>query len=41
MTEVFNRDLESTKRSTFELWGYRSWTEKVAERVLLPIKSQL
>ena len=41
MTGVFERDLESAKRYTYETWGNRPWTEKLAERVLLPIKSQL
>ncbi|MGY0798730.1 phospholipase D-like domain-containing protein [Lysobacter sp. A286] len=41
MTRVFERDLESSKRYTYQTWQERPWTEKIAERVLLPIKSQL
>ncbi|MGH8085827.1 MAG: phospholipase D-like domain-containing protein [Lysobacter sp.] len=41
MTRVFERDLQPTKRYTYEIWQNRPWTEKLAERVLLPIKSQL
>ncbi|MGY0619389.1 phospholipase D-like domain-containing protein [Lysobacter sp. A378] len=41
MTRAFERDLESSKRYTYQTWQERPWTEKIAERVLLPIKSQL
>ena len=41
MTGVFEKDLESSKRYTHEMWLDRSWKEKIAERVLLPIRSQL
>lgn len=41
MTRVFERDLEPTSRYTYQDWRTRPWTDRVAERVLLPIKSQL
>jgi cardiolipin synthase len=41
MTRMFERDLQPTKRYTYEIWQNRPWTQKLAERVLLPIKSQL
>ena len=41
MTGVFEKDLKSSKRYTHEMWLDRSWKEKIAERVLLPIRSQL
>ncbi len=41
MSAVFERDLEPTKRVTYELWRRRPFKEKFAEHVLRPIKSQL
>ena len=41
MTKVFERDLKPTRRYTYEIWRNRPLTEKLAERLLLPIKSQL
>jgi cardiolipin synthase len=41
MTQVFERDLASSVRYTYERWRKRSWGQKAAELVLLPIKSQL
>ena len=41
MTAVFERDLANAKPYTHEQWLARPWREKLAERVLLPIKSQL
>ncbi|KGO99378.1 phospholipase D-like domain-containing protein [Novilysobacter defluvii] len=41
MTRVFERDLERSKPYTYEQWLSRPWRERIAERVLLPIKSQL
>lgn len=41
MTGVFERDLERSKPYTYEQWLSRPWRERIAERVLLPIKSQL
>lgn len=41
MTAVFEKDLKPTKRYTYDLWQNRPWQDKLAERVLLPIKSQL
>jgi cardiolipin synthase len=41
MTEVFERDLASSVRYTYERWRNRSWGQKAAEVVLLPIRSQL
>jgi cardiolipin synthase len=41
MTEVFERDLAASVRYTYERWRNRSWGQKAAEVVLLPIRSQL
>jgi len=41
MTAVFEQDLQPTKRYTYEMWQQRPLKEKVAEIVLIPIKSQL
>lgn len=41
MTEVFEQDLGRSKPYTYEQWLSRPWRERIAERVLLPIKSQL
>ena len=41
MTRVFNDDLKHTKRYTYEVWEKRPLKEKLIERFVLPIKSQL
>ena len=41
MTAVFEQDLERAEPYTYEQWLSRPWRERIAERVLLPIKSQL
>lgn len=41
MTEIFEQDLKPTKRYTYEMWKKRPFKVKFAEKVLLPIKSQL
>jgi cardiolipin synthase len=41
MTRVFERDLESSARRTLQSWQKRSAGEKLAELMLLPIRSQL
>ena len=41
MTEVYEADLQRAKPYTYADWQNRPWTEKLAEKVLLPIKSQL
>ena len=41
MTEVFEKDLKDSTPYDFLQWQQRSWLEKVAEVILIPIKSQL
>ena len=41
MTDVFEQDLRTSTRFTFEQWCARSAFQKFAETVLLPIRSQL
>lgn len=41
MTEVFENDLKSGKRYTYETWEQRSMKEKFLEIFVIPIKSQL
>jgi cardiolipin synthase len=41
MTVVFERDLLPTRRYTYETWKERPLKEKLAEKLLLPLKSQL
>ena len=41
MTEVFDRDMKTTERYTYDTWKNRSWKEKFVEKFILPIKSQL
>jgi cardiolipin synthase len=41
MSEVFEEDLKASTPYDFSRWQQRSWMEKVAEVVLIPIKSQL
>jgi cardiolipin synthase len=38
---VFEHDLESGKRYTYETWQKRPMKEKFIEKFVLPIKSQL
>ena len=41
MTAVFEADLKPTKLYTYALWQDRPLKEKLSEKILLPIKSQL
>jgi len=41
MTAVFEQDLKQAEQYSYERWQARPWRERIAERVLLPIKSQL
>jgi cardiolipin synthase len=41
MTAVFEQDLGHARRYTYESWKKRPWTEKFAEKFILPLKSQL
>ncbi len=41
MTRVFEDDLKHTKRYTYETWAARPLKDKLIERFVLPIKSQL
>jgi cardiolipin synthase A/B len=41
MTEVFEEDLKVANPYDFARWEARPWTQKVAEIVLIPIRSQL
>ena len=41
MTVVFERDLVPTKRYTYEMWAQRPLKEKLFEKFVLPLKSQL
>ena len=41
LTDVFEQDLIPTIRYTYERWRQRPFSQKVAEVVLQPIKSQL
>lgn len=41
MTAVFEQDLGRAEPYSYEQWRARPWRERIAERVLLPIKSQL
>ncbi|HTL14973.1 MAG TPA: cardiolipin synthase B, partial [Thermomonas sp.] len=41
MTEVFEADLKPTVRYTYETWKARPLKEKLFERFILPLKSQL
>jgi cardiolipin synthase len=41
MTAVFEADLGPTLRYTYEAWTHRPLREKLAEKILWPIKSQL
>jgi cardiolipin synthase len=41
MTEVFEADLVPTVRYTYEMWARRPLKQKIIERLLVPIKSQI
>lgn len=41
MTEVFERDLKLASAYTLDSWEKRPWTEKLAELVVFPVRSQL
>ena len=41
MTEVFEADLKPTKQYTYQTWKKRPLKEKLFERFILPVKSQL
>lgn len=41
MTEVFEQDLKPTQRYTYETWKNRPLKDKLYEKFVLPIKSQL
>jgi cardiolipin synthase len=41
MTAVFAADLARARPYTYAMWQQRPLREKLAEKVLLPIKSQL
>ena len=41
MTAVFEADLALGKPYTYESWNSRPWTEKFAEKFILPLRSQL
>ena len=41
MTSVFEQDLELASPYTLDQWTQRPWTERLAEIIVLPIRSQL
>jgi cardiolipin synthase len=41
MTDVFDQDLKLSTNYSLQMWRDRPWSEKAAEVVLIPIKSQL
>jgi cardiolipin synthase len=41
MTEVFEGDLKPTRRYTYQTWQKRPLKEKLFEKFILPLKSQL
>ncbi|MEO5828170.1 MAG: phospholipase D-like domain-containing protein, partial [Luteimonas sp.] len=41
MTQVFEQDLGKAKGYTYETWKKRPWTEKLVEKIILPLRSQL
>ena len=41
MTTVFEGDLHKSNPYTYAMWKSRSWKEIIAEKLILPIKSQL
>ncbi len=41
MTGIFERDLQQAQRYTLERWLTRPWREKLAEKLVIPIRSQV
>lgn len=41
MTGVFEADLKQARPYTLEHWQHRPWSERLAEKFILPLKSQL
>ena len=41
MTAIFEQDLARATRYTYEMWAARPWRDKLMEKFLLPIRSQL
>jgi cardiolipin synthase len=41
MTEVFEQDLAQSRRYTYEMWTQRPLRQKLSEKFILPLKSQL
>jgi cardiolipin synthase A/B len=41
MTKVFEQDLAAANSYSLDQWQHRPWTQKLAERILIPIRSQL
>ena len=41
MTEIFEADLKPTRQYTYQLWKERPLKDKLAEKFILPLKSQL
>lgn len=41
MTEVFEADLKASTPYDYQQWQHRPWLEKIAEIVVIPIRSQL
>jgi cardiolipin synthase len=41
MTAVFEEDLKTSTPYDYQQWQRRPWLEKVAEIVLIPVRSQL
>ena len=41
MSQVFERDMAAASPYSYQQWQHRPWTQKLAERVLVPIRSQL
>ena len=41
MTDVFEQDLRLSSRVTLKQWQNRPWRQKLAEKILVPLRSQL
>jgi cardiolipin synthase len=41
MSEVFEADLKASTPYDYQQWRHRPWLEKLAEIVVIPIRSQL
>jgi cardiolipin synthase len=41
MTRVFEQDLTAANSYSLDQWQHRPWAQKLAERILIPIRSQL